>query len=126
MYRPGQPNWENTMWKFQDFSATQILREIDFGHFEAPKPSILINRAAINFGFLGIFGVFKGKMFLKSKFKAYTMTVFDILNSAKTISRKIKMAGKLLNFHSVEFPVKNPIYDAQVCRHFSIIKMFLT
>ena len=23
--------------KFQDFSATQILREINFGHFEDPK-----------------------------------------------------------------------------------------
>ena len=22
IYRPGQPNWENTMGKFQDFSAT--------------------------------------------------------------------------------------------------------
>ena len=22
--RPGQPNWKNTMWKFQDFSATQV------------------------------------------------------------------------------------------------------
>ena len=28
MYRPaGQPNLEYTMWKFQNFSATQILRE---------------------------------------------------------------------------------------------------
>ena len=26
-----------TVWKFQDFSATQILNEIDFGHFEAQK-----------------------------------------------------------------------------------------
>ena len=25
------------MWQFQDFSAVQILREINFGHFEAPK-----------------------------------------------------------------------------------------
>ena len=29
VYRPGQPNWEYTMWKFQDFSVTQILREIN-------------------------------------------------------------------------------------------------
>ena len=42
-YRLGQPNWENTIWKFQDFSATQILREIDFSHFEAPKTAILTN-----------------------------------------------------------------------------------
>ena len=37
VYRPGQPNWEYTMWKFQDFSATQILCEVNFGHFEALK-----------------------------------------------------------------------------------------
>ena len=35
-YRPGQPNWEFTMWKFQDFSEADILREISFGHLEAP------------------------------------------------------------------------------------------
>ena len=36
-YRAEQPNWECTMWKFQDFSATQILRESNFGHFDAQK-----------------------------------------------------------------------------------------
>jgi len=41
IYRYGQPNGEYTMWKFQDFSATQILREIKFGHFEALKTAIL-------------------------------------------------------------------------------------
>ena len=40
-YRPGQPNWEYIMGKFQDLLATQILREINFGHFEAPKTAIL-------------------------------------------------------------------------------------
>ena len=40
-YTPGQPNWEYTMWKFEDFSATQSFREINFGHFEAPKTAIL-------------------------------------------------------------------------------------
>ena len=38
-YRPGKSKWEYTMWKLQDFSATQILREINFGHFEAPMSS---------------------------------------------------------------------------------------
>ena len=33
LYRPGQHNWEYTM--FQDFSAAQILHEINVGHFEA-------------------------------------------------------------------------------------------
>ena len=39
-YRPGQHNWEFTMGKFQDFSAAQILPEINLGHFEAPKTAI--------------------------------------------------------------------------------------
>ena len=37
MYRPRQPDWKYTMWKFQDFSAAQILREINFVHFEAQQ-----------------------------------------------------------------------------------------
>ena len=36
-YRPGQPNVEYTICEFQDFSATHISFEINFGHFEAPK-----------------------------------------------------------------------------------------
>ena len=40
-YRPGQPNWEFIIWKFQDFSDTQILCEINFAHFEALKTAIL-------------------------------------------------------------------------------------
>ena len=38
-YRPGQPNWEYTMWKCKDFAASQILRENNFGLFEASKPA---------------------------------------------------------------------------------------
>ena len=30
-----------SMWKFQDFSASQILREVNFGHFVAPKNCLL-------------------------------------------------------------------------------------
>ena len=37
LYRLRQPNWEYTMWKFQDFSATQILREINFDHGKPQK-----------------------------------------------------------------------------------------
>ena len=59
VYRPGQPNWEYTMSKFQDISATQILREINFGHFEGPKTAILTIWAALNFELLGIFDIFK-------------------------------------------------------------------
>ena len=58
------------MWKFQDFSLTQISREINFGDFEAPKTAILTIWAALNFEFLGIFDIFKREFFQKSKFKA--------------------------------------------------------
>ena len=36
-------------------------------------------------------------------YKSVKMAVFDLLKSAK-----IKVAGKLLNFHIVEYPVKIP------------------
>ena len=45
-------NLHFTIWKFQVFSATQILLEINFGHFEAPKTAILTICAALNFKIL--------------------------------------------------------------------------
>ena len=47
--------WEYTMWKFQDISATHILCEINFDHFEGPKTAILTIWPALNFEFLGNF-----------------------------------------------------------------------
>ena len=52
------------MWKFQDLSATQILREINFGHFEAPKTAILTILEALNFEYLRTFDIFKCEIFL--------------------------------------------------------------
>ena len=37
------------MWKFHDFSITQILREINFGDFTSAKSAILANLGALNF-----------------------------------------------------------------------------
>ena len=37
------------MWKFQNFSITQILREIKFGDFGGPKNAILTHLEALNF-----------------------------------------------------------------------------
>ena len=39
------------MWKFQNFSVTQILREIKFGGDRASKSAILTNLGARNFNF---------------------------------------------------------------------------
>ena len=58
------------MWKFQDFSATPILREINFGHLEAPKTAILTIWAALNYEFLGTFDIFKGEIFPKIKIES--------------------------------------------------------
>ena len=39
-YRPGQLNWENTMWKCQDFAHIHNVHENDFGHFEVSKTAV--------------------------------------------------------------------------------------
>ena len=49
------------MWKLQDFTATLILREIDFGQI-----------AALNFAFFGIFYIVKCEIPQKSKFLTFS------------------------------------------------------
>jgi len=51
------------MWKIQDFSAIQMLHEINFGHFGAPKTAILINLAPLSFGFLAFLTFSTVKLF---------------------------------------------------------------
>ena len=46
---------EITVWKFQNFSATQILREIDFRDFRGPKYAILVHLEALKYDFLELF-----------------------------------------------------------------------
>ena len=41
-----------TVWKFHDFSITQILREINFGDPTSAKSVILTHVEALNFGSL--------------------------------------------------------------------------
>ena len=65
-----------------EIPANQILHEIEFGHLEDPNTAILNILEALNFKFLGFFSYFQCR--------------FPYL-----ISRKIRMAGKLLNFHAV-------------------------
>ena len=75
------------MWKFSDFSAPQILRELNFGHFRSLKTDILTIKQNLNCRFLDIFEICKYVIPKKSKFKAskiVEMTVFDPLKSAKT------------------------------------------
>ena len=49
-----------TQWKFQDFTSTQILREIKFWlKIEIEKTVILTILAALNVSFLAIFDISK-------------------------------------------------------------------
>ena len=56
---PNQVCTVSTVWKLQDFSVTQILREINFGHVEHTKTAILNIWAALNLKFLDIFDFVK-------------------------------------------------------------------
>ena len=68
--RENKPNWRYTMWEFQDFSPIHILREINFGHFEAPKMAVLTIWGALHFEFLGTFDIFKCEIFFKTKIQS--------------------------------------------------------
>ena len=53
---------------------------------------------------MAVFDIFKCEFFHKSKFEAsknVKMAVFDFLKAAKLISHKIRVAEKLLYFHTV-------------------------
>ena len=58
------------MWKFQDFSATQILREINFGHFEVSIIAICTIWAALNFEFLVFYDDFIYEIFPRIKIQS--------------------------------------------------------
>ena len=78
------------MWKFTDFSATQILREINFGHFEARKSDFLTIKAALNFKSLGIFDNLEASNFdFFGKFHTWKCQIFpEIQNSELLIWSK--------------------------------------
>ena len=44
-------SWQHTVWKFHDFSITQILREINFGDSRSAKSAILTHLEALKFDF---------------------------------------------------------------------------
>ena len=56
-----------TVWKFQDFSVIQILREIKFGESRSSKTAILANFGALNFVGLVKFSLQKVQKFMKYK-----------------------------------------------------------
>ena len=80
------------MWKFQDFSITQILREINFGDSRRAKSANLTNLEVLNFAFYEIWHFLKAKIHQINKIQSSKIAKngsFRILHSAKLISRKI-------------------------------------
>ena len=87
-----------------DFSAIQILPEINFAHFRVSKTVIFAVFDALNFNFGKFQPPKKMHYFIKPKFRAsknVKMALFKQFKSLKMISHKIRVAVKYLNFHTV-------------------------
>ena len=69
-FRGGGVNINYSVANFGNFPATQILREINFGHFAAPKTAVLTIWTALNFEFLGTFDISKSEIFLTIKIQS--------------------------------------------------------
>ena len=70
------------MWKFHDFSITQILREITFWESTNANSAILTHLVALNFDFDEFLYVLKASKIAKT-------AVLALLHSPNVISRKI-------------------------------------
>ena len=57
------------MWKFHDFSITQILREITFGDSRSAKSAILTHLEALNFDFYEFLHFMKADIYQLTKFR---------------------------------------------------------
>ena len=58
---------QGIQWKFQDFSVTQILREINFGESRTSKMAVFAILGALNFVNLENLGIQKVQKFMKIK-----------------------------------------------------------
>ena len=85
--------------EIQDFSSTQILREINFGHFEGLKTAILTISVFNFWQFCDIFKIQKIKN--QSLQNSWNNSFWIFCNQPNLISRKIRVAGKLLDFRTV-------------------------
>ena len=81
-----------TLWKFHDFSITQILREINFGDSRSAKSAILTHLEALNFDFNEFLHFLKAEFYQINQIqssKNVKMAIFRISRIPNLISRKI-------------------------------------
>ena len=72
-----------TVWKFQDFYATQILREINFWDSVSSKTAIFAILKALNFGFNEFLHFVRAEMCPKLRFRASKMIKFALFGASK-------------------------------------------
>ena len=80
------------MWKLQNLSVTQILREINFGDFRSAKFAILTHLQALNFVFVNFFHFLTAEIYQINKIQSPEIAkkvVVEHLDSPKLFSRKI-------------------------------------
>ena len=80
------------MWKFHDFSITQILHEINFRDFQSAKSAILTQLEALNSYFHEFLHLLKAENTKLTRLKAPKMAKtadFALLESPTLISRKM-------------------------------------
>ena len=70
------------MWISQDFSATQILREINFGHLKAPITDNLTIWTTLDFEFVETFDIFKCEIAQK-KIKLQSLQKFSLSENSQ-------------------------------------------
>ena len=97
------------MWEFDNFPGALILREINFGLFEASKTAISTIWAAINFVFLEKFLTWNVKSAHKYKIKS---CLNGQIGSLRGFKMKIWVAEISSDFHIENFWLVCP---TQVC-----------
>ena len=53
----------STVWKFHDFSITQILREINYGDYRSANSAVLTHLGALIFDFNAFLQFLKGEIY---------------------------------------------------------------
>ena len=114
---------DSTVWKFHDFSITQIFREIDFWDSTSARSAIWTDLKALNFDFYAFLHPLKAEIRQKLKFRAskcVKITDFALLESPKLISCKIWVIQKSWNFHTVASKIFENLVTKSQCGSFMI------
>ena len=89
--------FHTTVWKFEDFSATRIFREIKFKNFRGQKLPFSTHLEALNSDFYEFLHSMKAAIYQNQKFKApknAKKAFFVLSDPPKLVSRKIRVAEK--------------------------------